>query len=341
MSEDLRSVLERARRAAPAPGFGIGDLERRRARRDRGRRTSAIVVGLAVAVAGIGGAFAVLREPGERVAGGADGEATPTLPASTALPPATEQLLVTGPGQYHYRAILYVAGGAEPGVEDEPSGAEPATQLDATYWWSPGDDSGRIVADAADGYGITTGRFGSGEFPNHNDIDVASFPLGTADLTRFLLERSAEDGASPAPMVSPPPDGGPNDGQLWRAITDLLVDPHTTPVVRAALLDVAASLEGSEVLVDRSDPAGRPAHVIEFENWGGTEIDRLYVDPSKHDLLAWTTIPLDDEDAFRIFLVQQTGVVDTIEMAPDRTQGVWPPTLLSVGDLTREFAENA
>jgi hypothetical protein len=325
---DTRELLQRAAQSAPTVTLELDDLAARRRRRRTRDRIVAVATALVLTFGAAGVTILSLRSADTSRIGstGPTGSAE-VLP--DVLPPAERPPFVARPGQYHYRAVLFVAGG-----EDQ------SMQLDVTYWWSPGDDSGRIVADAADGYGIEPGRFMAGEFPNVNGIDVSSFPLGTAELERFLLERSAEGGASPVPLVSPPPDGEPTDGQLWRAITDLLRDPHVTPVVRAALLNVAASLEGSKILSDRSDPAGRPAHVIEFENWGGTEIDRLYVDPATHDLLAWTTIPKDDDRAFRIFLVQQTGVVDTVEMAPDRTQGTWPPTLLSVEDLTREFAEN-
>jgi hypothetical protein len=325
---ESRELLERAARSAPAPRLELDDLAVRRRRRRTRDRIVAVATALVLTLGAAGFAYVSLRSANTSELG-STGPTGQTEVPSDGLPRAERPPFVARPGQYHYRAVLFVAGG-----EDQ------SMQLDATYWWSPGDDSGRIVADAADGYGIEAGRFSAGDFPNVNGIDVSAFPLGTAELEQFLLARSAPGGASPVPMVSPPPDGEPTDGQLWRAITDLLRDPHVTPIVRAALLDVAASLEGSEVLTDRSDPAGRPAHVIEFENWGGVEIDRLYVDPATHDLLAWTTIPKDDHRAFRIFLVQQTGVVDTIEMAPDRTQGTWPSTLLSVEDLTREFAEN-
>ncbi|MBI2237306.1 MAG: cupredoxin domain-containing protein [Actinobacteria bacterium] len=99
-----------------------------------------------------------------------------------------------------------------------------------------------------------------------------------------------------------------------------------TPAVRAALLDVAAGLQGSHVLTDVSDPVGRPAHEIEFGNWGGDIIERLYVDPTTHELLAWTMAAATGDQPFEYFVVQGAGVVDSTEVAPAEQDGSipWP-----------------
>jgi hypothetical protein len=159
--------------------------------------------------------------------------------------------------------------------------------------------------DHVHNYGIHPGTFGPTEFPNPNGIDVSIFPTETSELTRFLLDRSASDGASPAPLVTPPPDGASRDGQVWRAITDLLEDPHVTPIVRAALLDVAAGLRGARLEVDGVDPVGREADVVIFGNWGGELIERLYVDPASHDLLALTWTSEISDRPFQYFVVER------------------------------------
>jgi hypothetical protein len=205
-------------------------------------------------------------------------------------------------------------------------------RLDATYWWSPDDDSGRIAVDDAQAYGIEGGRFGPGTFPNHNGIDVSEYPVEPGALTEFLLERSAEDGESPAPLVTPPPEGAPRDGQLWRAITDLLADPHVTPTVRAALLDVAVGVQGTTLEPDVVDPAGRPAHAIAFGNWGGDLQERLYLDPDTHELLAQTTASQEGV-ILEIYLVQHAGLTDSTETGPEPDGGSVPLTLLSAEDL--------
>jgi hypothetical protein len=328
---DLHDLLEGARRRAPEPAFSLENLRRRRSRRDRARRAEALVVGLAVATVGFGVTFAMLREPGSEIADG-----THQTVAEETLPPATAPALVAGTGEFYYRAVLL----ASEGCLDAPAGGicgATGNHLDATFWWAR-DDSGRIQVDARDGYGITEGRFGPGEYPNVQGIDASDFPQSTTELTAFLLERSAPDGTSPAPMVTPPPDGDPNDGQLWRAIADLLQDEHTTPELQAALLDVAASLTGTTVDLTADDPAGRRAYVVQMASGDGNSIDRLYVDPATHGLLAYTTLSR-TSDGYRIFLVQQAGITDSIETAPNPESGPFELTLLSVDDLTRRFAE--
>jgi hypothetical protein len=316
-----KNVLDHAARLAPETSFTLESLERRRARREGGRRVGTIAVALALAAIAVGSAVVALREPASVV-----GSPGPTK----TLPPAGEAPQVAGPGQFYYRAVLLAAGGCTAGREAECDST--GTRLDMTSWWNDRDE-GRLVVDRKEGYGIDAGRFGPGEFPNGNGIDVSDWPLGTDALTRLLLDRSAEEGTSPAPLVTPPPDGAPNDGRLWRAITDLIVDPHVTPVVRAALLDVAAGLRGSHVRTDVVDPAGRPAHVIQFGNWGGEVPERLYVDRSTHELLAWTQFSTVNPNAFWIYLVQDAGVVPSTEEAPGARERSIPLTVLSADDL--------
>jgi hypothetical protein len=316
---DTKHLLERAGRSAPDVPFGLDEFHRLRERRDRVRRIRAGAVGLTLAVVAVTVAFTALQ-------GGAPRDTdSPYASTGATLPPATRSPLVAAPGQQYYGAVLLASEGH--------------VRLDATYWWSPEDDSGRTVVDDAQAYGIEAGRFGPGAFPNHNGIDVSDFPLEPDALTEFLLARSAEDGASPAPLVTPPPEGGPRDGQLWRAITDLLVDPHVTPTVRAALLDVAAGVQGTTLEADVVDPAGRPAHAIAFGNWGGDSEERLYVDPDTHELLAWTTSSSDGA-LIEIYLVQHAGVVDSTETGPEPDGGSVPLTLLSTADLVAMLGDH-
>ncbi len=303
---DARDLLERAEAHAPAPTFTLNDVHRRGERRQRVHRIEALVIGLAVAVASIGSAFLALREARHtRPAGGTE----------TVLPPATSALLLAGPGQYYYWKV-HLIGGCVGGTCLD-SGVD-YSELRATYWWSP-DDSGRIEVEVAHNYGINGGTFDPGQFPNDNGIDVSDFPTDPSRLAPFLLARSQPEGASPAPLVTPPPDGAPQDGRMWRAITDLLQDPHVTPTVRAALVEVAADLQGSRVELAGTDPVGRPAYVITFANWGGDQPERLYVDPATHELLAWTTSsrPGAAESYKLDFVVEAAGISPSTRDAPE------------------------
>jgi hypothetical protein len=321
---DTKDLLERASLSAPDVPFGLDEVRRLRERRDRVRRIRAGAVGLTLAVVAATVAFTALQ--------GGEARNPDSAYASTGatLPPATRSPLVAAPGQLYYRAVLLARVGCPGEFVHECSQGE--VRLDATYWWSPDDDSGRIAVDDAQAYGIEGGRFGPGTFPNHNGIDVSEYPVEPGALTEFLLERSAEDGESPAPLVTPPPEGAPRDGQLWRAITDLLADPHVTPTVRAALLDVAVGVQGTTLEPDVVDPAGRPAHAIAFGNWGGDLQERLYLDPDTHELLAQTTASQEGV-ILEIYLVQHAGLTDSTETGPEPDGGSVPLTLLSAEDL--------
>jgi hypothetical protein len=319
---DAKDLLERAERLAPAPTFTFEDLEQTGVRHAKRKRIGTAAFALTLAAIAFGSAVVALRQPGASTIGSSG----PTEP----FPPATEAPVVAGPGAFYYRAVLFYAEGCSD-VIAAPCGDPPELRLDATYWWRD-DDAGRIVVDQRVNYGIDPGRFEAGGFPDPNGTDVSDFPLGRAALTRFLLERSAPNGASPAPLVTPPPEGAPNDGQLWRAITDLLQDPHVSPTVRASLLDVAAGLQGARVQTDLADPFGRRAHVVTFGNWGGDATEKLYVDPVTHELLAWTAFSTVD-DAFMVYVVQDAGVVASTEVAPKPDERSVPLTLLSPEDL--------
>ena len=317
---DTKRLLERAASSAPGVHYDLDDIRDRstRRRRDGRRRASAVALILTVLVGAA--VFSVARRPaGTGITSGPTGRGG-SLPAATTAP------LVAGDGEYYYRAVLLVAVCEEACGEDDVA-------LDATTWWSPSDDSGRVAVDAAAAYGIDAGRFGPGTFPNANGIDVSDFPHDPDGLLRFLLQRSGSAGESPAPVVTPPPGGAPFDGQLWRAITDLLSDPHTKPAVRAILLEAAATLQGSSVTTDVEDPFGRSAHVVAFANEGGAILERLYVDPASHDLLTWTSTSAGEDAPGRYYVVQDAGIASSMETGVEPGTGSVPPTLLSVDDL--------
>ncbi len=299
---DTRNLLDRAARTAPPARFELDDLRLRRDRRKRGDRVRSGAVGLSLAVIlGLGAAT---------VRGG--GDVNTAMSRSPRLPAASEEPLVAADGQYYvHRVHLYGTCANRPPGQGCWDG-----ELRATWWWAP-DDSGRIQVEVARAYGIRGGRFDAGQFPNVNGIDVSTFPTDPSALYEFLLARSRPNGASPAPLVSPPPGGAPEDGRVWRAITDLLADPHGTPAVRAALLEVASGLRGSTLEPNGIDPAGRPAHVISQAVDG--DVERLYVDPATHEYLASAMSAANEDRPYLVWLVETAGVADGVEDGPTIT----------------------
>lgn len=326
-----KDLLERARRAAPKPGFDFDDLQRRRDRRRARQRIGTTAVALTLTAVVFGAAFLALRQRDEIIVGatgstGAIGVTggtavtgttggTGSTGSLTELPPASQPALAAGPGDYYVHRVHLVA---ECVGTDERCGGGFSNELAATFWWRP-DESGRIQVDVARDYGITEGTFEPGAFPNFNGIDVSDFPTDPAELADFLLAQSQPDGASPAPLVSPPPGGAPEDGRMWRAITDLLENPQVTPIVRGALLEVAAELRGSNVVLNATDLAGRPAHVIEFATNDGAWIERLYVDPTSHEFLARTWTWPDEVEPFQTWLVEMAGLAPSTQDGPTVT----------------------
>lgn len=299
-----KELLERAERSAPRAAFELADVERRRDRRQTRKKAGTIVVALALATGTFGTAFLALRQDQGTAIGGPTG-------SEPGLPPATVAPLVAGPGEYHVQRIHFDTKCLD-GIGDCET-AEPETALEATIWWNP-DDSGMIDVDVLGNYGITEGTFGPGEFPS--GIDTSGFPTDPAELAAFLLERSQDDGASPAPLVSPPPDGHAQDGRMWRAITDILESHRVTPELRAALMDVAAGLQGAHVQTDAVDPVGRPAHVVWMTDDTGLRAQRIYVDPGSHELLAWTWGAADGSSVDWSWVIEEAGVAPAVGEAP-------------------------
>jgi hypothetical protein len=311
---DTRALLERAALSAPEARLDIDDLASRRRRLRTRDRVLAIGTALVLTLGAAGFAYLSLRSA-ETSRLGSTGPTGPTAPEEVpadGLPRAERAPLIASPDGYYVHRVHMYRFCPE---RDDATGCD-ASELLATWWWSPADDSGRIDVEIANAYGIDEGRFGPGEFPNNNGIDVADFPTEPRALHDFLLARSQPGGQSPAPLVSPPPGGAPEDGRLWRAITDLLEDPHVTPAVRASLLQVAANLQGSDVTLDVTDPVGRPAHVISLELGDSGWVQRLYVDPASHEFLASASFEPGSDVPHWIWLVETAGVAESVEDLP-------------------------
>jgi hypothetical protein len=255
---DAKSELRRAMNAAPAIDGNLDAVYRRRAQKERRARAATFAV-VACVVVGAGALITpVLRgDPDGVVARSGDVLGRPT--ADLALPNDA----------FYYERISVQGAVFE-------------------RWWGP-DDSGRIVQlERTPDYGVRDGRFGPGEFYSDSG-PVADLSTDPVDLERQLRERVEPTGASPEPYED---WGGPVEWGLIRSIRELLQAPDVMPAQKAALVQVAATLDVVTVDMSAKDPTGRDAFVLisDTEN----AIHKWWFDPATHQLLAmddgWTVL---------------------------------------------------
>src|SRR4051794_12587577 len=137
---DTKQLLERAAATVPSARFDADDVRDRTDRRRRSARIRAGVVAIAMTVvAGVAAVSIVGARSSSSISGGDA--------LGSGLPAASRAPLVAIGGEYYMRHVLLVA-------PCDGACGENDLGLDATYWWSPSDDSGRIDVAAKDGYGI-------------------------------------------------------------------------------------------------------------------------------------------------------------------------------------------
>ncbi|MEX0755988.1 MAG: hypothetical protein WD556_12890 [Actinomycetota bacterium] len=304
-TSDSRNLLLRAAREVPTLDLGLADIHRRRHSLQRRRRFASGVGASAIGVVAMAVAASFLL--GRSSQGPASVSEPPRI-----LPPAIAAPSEVLDGQYYYARVTDFRIG---GGEQSPEGTmTPLIENGVTEkWWAP-DDSGRLRYSERDDK-----TFGPGELPR--ETNTSRFPTDPDELKEFLLERSQPSGASPAPVVSPPPGSDPKDGQLWRAITDLLAMPNVTPTHRAALLNVAAELRGAKVDLSATDPVGRPSYRISFHAVSDGR-QELFVDPSSHELLAIRSFWGGGDQVGEISdlkVVEELGLADATDLRPRRS----------------------
>jgi len=296
--DDTKRLLEQAERLAPTPAFRLDDVRDRRSRHDRRRRISATIVGLGITVVIIAGAM---------FAGASGrGEARTYAPAGGGGLPAPTRAVALGPGEFSYQRIKIEADStcSDCGVQH--------VELQAQSWWAL-DGSGRIDVSKAQNYGIRGGTFSAGTFPTEGDL--TAFPTDPETLRTFLLDRSAENGASPRPEVTPAPGVPLEDGQLWLAIQDYLGSTqylNATPELRAAMLQVLGEDPMVTVATGATDPLGRDASTLRFHAYDSDVT--VFVEPSTGDFMAMTQRSSDGSTGSVI--VGQAGVATSDQALP-------------------------
>jgi hypothetical protein len=304
--EELSERLRRASRVVSSPEDPLERLRRRRVTKRRHERLAAGAVAMVLFVAVVGGSLFALR------GGGAGRRHVTGSGGGTALP--------LGPGQYFYDRMTIVLPTETDGENTFMQGGTVVIES----WWAE-DASGRVRAtNNGAGYGLPEeGTWGPGDFPVVDDISELS--TDPATLYEELRQRSASDGASPQPDVTPTGnDQTKETGGLWRAVKYLLEFPHATPEFRAALLQAAELIPGVQRVEGVTDPVGRSAYAltIDIENFS----DRIDVDPLTLQPLALEST-LEGQSA-ALYQIWEEGIVDSTDAPPSGDQWLTPePTL--------------
>jgi hypothetical protein len=268
---ELRPLLDRARREAPPAAPDLERLHRRREHKERAGHVLTATLALLVGFAAIGGAWFAFRGASDARSGSGGTIGAPTIN------------LHVPDGAYYY-----IRTHADPAVMAVNADANLDPRNEATYasneatwetWWAT-DDSGRIRN--LQGSYFHDGTFGAGGFSSDSGqvSDLSSDPV---ELERQLRIRVDPGGASPEPYDD---WGGPVEWGLIRSIRELLDAPDVAPDVKAALLQVAVGLEGVGAQLDlqAKDPVGRAAILLTTETEGATH--EWWFDPYSHQLLA-------------------------------------------------------
>jgi hypothetical protein len=246
----IRDQLEDARREAPDVSANAARLYERRTAKAKVKRLQVIVVASAIGLLPIA--------VGLEMVGGHSGSSTR---AGNQIGPPTLDLRLV-PGEFYYVRV-----DAGQGVWES--------------WWAL-DDSGRLATVSGSWWGAKNGTYGPDEFYS----DTGSVTYLSTDptvLERQLRERVGPDGASPEPYGD---WGGPIEWGLIRSIGELLDAPDVTPEQKAALMLVAADLDGVSVDLQARDPLGRRAILLTTNTERTTQ--RWWFDPESHQPLAMT-----------------------------------------------------
>lgn len=289
----MTEVRERLRAASGTvipPQDPFERLARRRDRRRRKERLTAGAFALVLTAAVLGGTLFALNKAGRE-------HGTARLGAY-----GTSDAPALADGEY-----LYVRW----------TNVDPGVGFVVQTWWA-NDGSGKLLAACTDrnceeNYGFPPrGTFGPGAFPT--DDNMTGLSTDPATLKEQLLERTAPGGTSPEPPVSPGPEIAPGvtEGGLLYAIDSLLQDPNGSPDLKAAVFEVARGLD-SVKQSSGTDPAGRPATVLDFAFNTPQFPQHYFFDPSTHLLMA-----ISSSDA--VYQLYDQGIVDSAEAVPSGDQ---------------------
>jgi hypothetical protein len=249
--------------------------------------------------------------------------------AKLAAAPAAE----LGPGQYWYvesqghtmTTLVTSKDGSGPGIN--------ALMTTVHKEWIGRDGSGRIVRTDTDPQFVTPGDrqrwvdAGSPALGGGPPIDEAepvgelSFPFGERSLTYEQLRALPSDPDALGRLVR---DAAIQNGRsrAWEEldlIAELLRNSPLSPAQGAALYQVAASLDGIELIEHEQDPSGRAGVGIAVSD-GGLRVE-LILDPETGVLLGDREVALEDSNVPAGTVIDavsyvRSGVVDGVTQTP-------------------------
>jgi hypothetical protein len=310
---DVKKRLVAAGSAMRPPEDPFDRLLKRRDRRRRNQRVAAGAVAgvMALAVLG-GGLFALSRIGGEKTGRFGSGPSSPA--------PAL------GPGQYFYvkTTVIRPEIRVSSGDGDGYVASEACTAVLES--WFATDRSGRLRSQSGSCYGgPEDGTYGPGEFPSGREL--AELSTDPAELEAQLEARSASNGASPQPDVTPGGGLPLKTGQLWRAVRALFAFPQAIPELRAAIFEVTANLEGVERIERVKDPVGRDA--IELKLTAEERITELFFDPATKQLMAQKERPVNGESG-PSYDILESGIVSSVDAPPSDDEWLFPPPVTAM-----------
>jgi hypothetical protein len=156
-------------------------------------------------------------------------------------------------------------------------------------------------------------RAGSPTIPQAGDVRIDQFAARQAPW--FDLRRLPDE---PGPLLAALRSGAvveraPGDDQVFLTIGELLAQGDASPRLRAALFEVAAGLEGVELVGDDTDPLGRQGIAVAIDGAGART--QLVFEPDSSTLLAIELYPISQDGSIGPLdswtAVSPTTVVDS------------------------------
>jgi hypothetical protein len=285
--DDVQTSLKGASRLVAPPEPAFDRLLDRRDQMRRRQRLASLIVALVVGAGSVGGAALLLT-------GLSDSDDA----VGTGWQPTRR--LALRPGEYFYLRVESSEEG-DGWIRDEE-----------TWWGIDGSGEVRNRSTRQDKYPYPpSGIYGRGEFPI--EVDVSELSTDAAVLADQLRQEPWNG------WLGDPP----SPGALWIFTRVLLLDaPQAPPELRAAVFEMASSIDGVIVTRDDRDPVGRTAIRLRFSEAANGATWTIYFDPGTHQALAWT---FRSDRGGESWVIIESGIVEASGDRPEGEQWLVPP----------------